>query len=462
MSLIIDVLKRAQRDAVAKGPLPQFIKYPYEGGLCLRAVISKHIWPFSLAIGFSAVIILGVFVMTLHGRNPAPTVDLSHKPVMPSQEFSKEGLDALSTQLEEIFPQMGEGPVQTGEHFNPVKSGDQIDLKADSFPSQQADHQYPPLDLENYTVKSGDSLEQIVKGRYNIAQKDLYNEYLESIKRLNPSLEDLDSIYPGQTITLPIYSPQIGKVPIQATPPAPEPDYKTKKEKTPAIEPEKKITAPSPQGDKARPEGQYSPSGKVLSEERPSHDIRHHFDLAVSYQKRGEKAKALEEYRKVIEIDPMNVEAHNNLGVIYKDMRKIEQAVKEFQTVLSMNPKQENAHNNLGIILYLQGNLGEAIQEFRRVLDINPRNREAYINLGVIYKTRNRIGKAKRMFENALSTDPYCPEAHYNLGLICEESGDIKEAISHYQTFIDLSGSGYHELTAKVKRHLETFCQSGS
>lgn len=195
---------------------------------------------------------------------------------------------------------------------------------------------------------------------------------------------------------------------------------------------------------------------EVRLEEKQLGDVRSHFHLAVRYQKRREKAKAMEEYKKIIEIDSMNVEAHNNLGVIYKDMGKLDQAVKEFQTVLSMNPRQEKAHNNLGITFYLQGNLEKAIQEFRGVLDINPTNKEAYINLGVVYKRQNRLGKAKRMFENALSIDPHSPEAHYNLGLILEESGDIKEAISHYQRFIDFSGSAYHELTAKVERHLET------
>jgi len=380
----------------------------------------------------------------------------------PEYKQQKEGLNTLTDQLGKILPKMGEERVQTGEHFIPIKSGSQINLKADSFSLQKAPHQYPHLDLENYTVKLGDSLTGIIKERYNITKKHLYDEYLQLIKRLNPSLEDLEKIYPGQTLTLPIYRPQIARMPLQTTLPPPEPEYKPQKEKTQATEPEKKIATPSAKGKKVRPENINSPSRKILLEERPSHDIRYHFDLAVSSQKLGEKAKALEEYRKVIEIDPMNVEAHNNLGVIYKDMGKINQAVKEFQTVLSMNPKQENALNNLGIIFFLQGNLEKAIQEFRGVLDINPRNREAYINLGVIYKRRNRIGKAKRMFENALLTDPSCPEAHYNLGLICEESGDTKEAISHYQRFIDFSGSTYHQLVAKVKRHLETLYQSGS
>jgi len=226
------------------------------------------------------------------------------------------------------------------------------------------------------------------------------------------------------------------------------------------VQKEKAQTTPSSNHKRTKSGDEPSPSGKILVEKRTSHGIRNHFELAVSYQKRGEKAKAMEEYRKVIEIDPLNVEAHNNLGVIYKDMGKLNQAVKEFQTVLSMNPRQEKAHNNLGIIFYLQGNLQKAIQEFRRVLAVNAKNKEAYINLGVIYKRQNWIEKARRMLKNALSIDPCYPEAHYNLALVCEEGGYINEAISHYQEFIEFAGNTHHELAERVKRHLETLSQS--
>jgi LysM repeat protein len=65
------------------------------------------------------------------------------------------------------------------------------------------------LDFENYTVKPDDSLLKVVRGRYNIPPEDLYGKYLELAKKLNPSISDLNAIYPGQIIRLPIYSPQI-------------------------------------------------------------------------------------------------------------------------------------------------------------------------------------------------------------------------------------------------------------
>ena len=84
------------------------------------------------------------------------------------------------------------------------------------------------MDMENYTVSPGDSLVKIIKSRYTIPQKEIYNEYLSLVKRLNPSVNDLDAIYPGQIIRLPVYSPQIVRMPVKPIP-SPEPKEKAQK-----------------------------------------------------------------------------------------------------------------------------------------------------------------------------------------------------------------------------------------
>jgi len=339
MSLVVDALKIAQKIGVAKGPLPPFIKYPYEEGLRIRAFISKHTRLFRATIGFTVLMILAVFVITsLNSKsNSDSEADVSHKSTAVITLPSRESAAApAETELSE-------------ENFSPVQ---EAKIQAVGHDQKSAP---PSLKLNNTPSKDNSG-----------------------------------------------------------------------------------------------------PNRRVLVEIKTSNGVVHHFERAVSYQKRGDKAMAMKEYGKVIAIDPLNVESHNNLGVIYKDMGKLNQAIKEFQTVLSVNPRQEKAHNNLGIIYYLQGNPEKAIQEFRNVLDINARNIEAYINMGVIYKKQKQTGKARRALENALSMDPHCPEAHYNLALVCEENGHIKEAITHYQTFIQVADTTHPELAARVKRHLET------
>ena len=73
------------------------------------------------------------------------------------------------------------------------------------------------VNFENYVVKSGDSLTMIVYGKYKIPSKYLYDEYLSLVQKFNPTLKNLDVIYPNQVIRLPIFSPEIVRMPIKVT-----------------------------------------------------------------------------------------------------------------------------------------------------------------------------------------------------------------------------------------------------
>jgi hypothetical protein len=75
------------------------------------------------------------------------------------------------------------------------------------------------LDLENYTIKPEDSLIRVINNRYDISERELL-DYLQLVRKLNPSIEDLNLIYPGQSVKLPIWSPQAVKVPILPPPPS--------------------------------------------------------------------------------------------------------------------------------------------------------------------------------------------------------------------------------------------------
>ena len=70
------------------------------------------------------------------------------------------------------------------------------------------------MKLENYTVQPGDSIIKVVMGKYNIPPARLYTEYLQLVRKLNPNIKDINRIYPGQKIRLPIYSPEVVRKPI--------------------------------------------------------------------------------------------------------------------------------------------------------------------------------------------------------------------------------------------------------
>jgi LysM repeat protein len=73
------------------------------------------------------------------------------------------------------------------------------------------------VDFENYMVKPGDSLTMVVYGKYKIQPEYLYDEYLNLVQKFNPALKNLDIIYPNQVIKLPVFSPEIVRMPVKIT-----------------------------------------------------------------------------------------------------------------------------------------------------------------------------------------------------------------------------------------------------
>jgi len=86
--------------------------------------------------------------------------------------------------------------------------------------------QLKDLKLENYTIQPGDSLIKVVKGRYSLRDEQISESYLQSLARLNPGIDNLNRVYPGQVVRLPIHTPQLVKMPVKREkpprPPAPE------------------------------------------------------------------------------------------------------------------------------------------------------------------------------------------------------------------------------------------------
>ena len=73
-------------------------------------------------------------------------------------------------------------------------------------------------DLENYVVKPGDSLTKIIKNKFDLPSGFVYEDYLKLVQKFNPALTNPDLIFPNQVIRLPIYSPEMVRMPIKAQP----------------------------------------------------------------------------------------------------------------------------------------------------------------------------------------------------------------------------------------------------
>jgi Tfp pilus assembly protein PilF len=165
-----------------------------------------------------------------------------------------------------------------------------------------------------------------------------------------------------------------------------------------------------------------------------------HYLLAGYYQERGEHAKAIEEFQKVILIDPRHVGAHNGMGVSYDYLRDYAGAVECYKKSLALNPDLDFVLNNMGYSYLLQGKTDEAIPVLRKAIALNGREGKFHNNLGLAYAVKGQMDLALTEFQLAGDDS----KAHFNIAQFYHRQGLYRIAQFHYSQALSLDPSFIH------------------
>ena len=88
---------------------------------------------------------------------------------------------------------------------------------------------------------------------------------------------------------------------------------------------------------------------------------------------------------RAVEIDSQFVLAYSNRGASYAILGEYRRAIEDFDRVLSMNPRFVQIYNYRGYAYESVGNHRQAIEDYNKALEINPRFALAYNNRGSAY-----------------------------------------------------------------------------
>ncbi len=101
--------------------------------------------------------------------------------------------------------------------------------------------------------------------------------------------------------------------------------------------------------------------------------------LADSYAGAKQYDKAVENFQKVIALDPTNAQFHSGLGNVYANTGKIPEAMDEFKKSADLDPPNASkSYFNLGVVLYNTGKMDEAAEAFKKSTDLDPKFADAY------------------------------------------------------------------------------------
>jgi len=107
------------------------------------------------------------------------------------------------------------------------------------------------------------------------------------------------------------------------------------------------------------------------------------YRLAVHYQKTGHHDWAIEEFRKILAIDPSFARAYNGIGVSLDCYKKYELAQKAYLKALEIDSELDYAWNNLGYSTLLQGKPEAAAAYFGKAITLRKGNTRYRNNLAL-------------------------------------------------------------------------------
>ena len=100
-----------------------------------------------------------------------------------------------------------------------------------------------------------------------------------------------------------------------------------------------------------------------------------------------------------------------------------------------------SSHPDAPDAAYGPGDLGEALEHYRAALSEKPADAELLANVGRILVAMNRPADAVPFLEKAVEAEPSGVAARFDLAVAYGRSGQLKEAVEHYETLAQSGGA---------------------
>lgn len=146
----------------------------------------------------------------------------------------------------------------------------------------------------------------------------------------------------------------------------------------------------------------YDSSAKILTELRDKFEYFLEADkknllivknsLGITYYSNEKYDEALEEFKKIVEINPVQHEPYFNLGLIYEKKENYKQARYYFLKAVEYKADFQEAYYHLAALSLLEDDKKEAEKFFRKVIEIDPSTKQARLS----QEELDKIGSSKK------------------------------------------------------------------
>lgn len=142
--------------------------------------------------------------------------------------------------------------------------------------------------------------------------------------------------------------------------------------------------------------------------------------------------KAIEYYKKAIELDGDFYDAIINLAVIYNDIGKYDDAIILLDQAVKNKLCDEDAWYNRGISYHCKENYTKAIADYKRALRYYPEDTGALNNIGDSYNKIEKYDLSLQFYQKALKINKTDGDLWFGIGEVYYNKKNYKKAITYF------------------------------
>jgi len=164
------------------------------------------------------------------------------------------------------------------------------------------------------------------------------------------------------------------------------------------------------------------------------------FYLGVISFRKGEYQKAVEMFKKLLEIRTDSIHTYNNLALSLEKCNRMKEAMLVYNTGLEITPASSLLLANRGVLKYKSHDFEGAVQDLSRAVKKRPGILFLYFYLANACAKTDRLAEARDYLEEALSLLPDNVTVLNNLGYLSMELGFYDEARDYLKRAVRNAG----------------------
>jgi tetratricopeptide (TPR) repeat protein len=145
--------------------------------------------------------------------------------------------------------------------------------------------------------------------------------------------------------------------------------------------------------------------------------------------------KAIENFKRTLELSPGLYQAQLNLGMVYVRNHKAEAALPLLQAAVKAKPEAPQAHLYLAETYQLLGKWPDAQTEYQEALNRNPKAGRAELGLGEALMHQGKLDEAEPHFQQAVALDSSLKSYLLEYAVALADNGRPEKAIPILQQF---------------------------